>query len=87
MKLYEIELHAKDRQRGEAMGQELAAWQQIFGGTTTMISNTVLRWHPDDNEFSTFDPMSMLVDRMVEFGVINTATDTWQLLEREHVGG
>lgn len=87
MKLYEIELWAKDRERGEAMGKELEAWQMIFGGTTTMVSNTILRWHPDDDEFSTMDPMTMLVDRMVEFGVINTAIDTWSIVERVNVAG
>lgn len=85
MKRYEIRIYAKDRERGQAMAIGLEAWQMIFGGTTTMHDNLTLAWSPDDEEHAGFDPMTMLVDRMVEFGVFDPTRETWNILEVSNV--
>lgn len=81
MPLHEIRIYAKDRERGEAMAKGLEAWQQIFGGTTTMHDHWTLAWTPDDAEHAGFDPMTRLVDTMVEFGVFDPAQETWNIME------
>jgi len=64
-------------ERAEVINKGLLAGLNIWGGTIVYVGALRLEWEPDTEECDDFETVKVVLDAMVEYGVLDPHVDSY----------